>query len=180
MPHTSEGLNPCTFLGSHLRHTLFQPQGGPSFPAHSQQPLPTPSIFQGDNGVSSLLQKVSLRMMIDHDLHLNVPLSSNLTMISGASRREHNCCTSSRPPCRNSMHPSTLHPAVQDFRPARWVPAVPLRPHLDQGGLHTERLRGSGLFEELLGKPFHTGLRKIEFCDFPDFSIVVFMAKTTI
>jgi hypothetical protein len=55
-----------------------------------------------------------------------------------------------------------------------------------QGGLHTERLRGSGLFgealflEESLGKPFHTGLRKTKVCDFPDFSIVVFKAKTTI
>jgi hypothetical protein len=57
---------------------------------------------------------------------------------------------------------------------------------ISQGGLHTKRLRGSVLFgealflEESLEKPFHSGLRKFEFCDFPDFSIVVFMAKTTI
>jgi hypothetical protein len=66
------------------------------------------------------------------------------------------------------------------------VPQQHQYPQTVQGGLHTERLPGSGLFgealflEESLGKPFHTRLRKFEFCDFPDFPIVVFLAKTTI
>jgi hypothetical protein len=57
--------------------------------------------------------------------------------------------------------------------------------HCDLGRLHTKRLRGSGLlgealfFEESLGKPFHTGLRKIQVLRLPGF-FVVFLAKTTI
>jgi hypothetical protein len=51
------------------------------------------------------------------------------------------------------------------------------------GGLHTERLRDSGHFgealflEESLGKPFHTGLQKFKFCDFPDFSDRCFLGQ---